>query len=320
MKSKSKSKTEKSVLCMQLTGFQRFLKNVRIHHWLYIMCIPGIIYYILFKYLPLWGILISFQDYNIYLGFLQSEWVGFKHFISFFKSPNITQLMGNTLLLSFYNIVFTFPAPIILALLLNEIRARWLRRTIQSMVYIPHFISIVIVASITFMVFNTVGPINGLITALGGTSKAFLTEPAYFRTMIIGQTIWKETGWGTIVFLAAMASIDMEQYEAAIVDGAGRFRQVWHITLPAIRSTIVILLVLRMGNVLDNGFEQIFLMSNAGNRAVSDVLDTFVYREGIVNGNFSYTTAIGLFKSVIGTILIFGSNKLAQEFGEASIF
>lgn len=301
-------------------GFQRFIKNVKMHHWLYIMCIPGVLYYILFRYVPMWGILISFQDFNIYLGFFESEWVGFKHFIKFFQSPQFNVLLGNTLLLSFYNILFAFPAPIIMALLLNELRKQWFKRTVQTMVYIPHFVSMVIVASITYMVFNTTGPINGLITSMGGNSKAFLTEPKYFRGLIIGQTIWKECGWGTIVFLSAMAGIDMEQYEAAIVDGAGRFRQVWHITLPAIRSTIIILLILRMGSVLDNGFEQIFLMSNAGNREVSDVLDTYVYREGIVNGQFSYTTAIGFFKSIIGMILIFGSNKLANKFGESGIF
>ena len=155
---------------------------------------------------------------------------------------------------------------------------------------------------------------------MGGESVAFLTGPSSFRPIIIVQTIWKECGWGTIVFLAALTSVDVEQYEAAIVDGAVRFRQVWHITLPAIRSTIVILLILRMGNVLDNGFDQIFLMSNAGNRGVSDVLDTFTYREGIINGLFSYTTAIGLFKSVIGMVLILGSNKLAKKAGESGIF
>jgi putative aldouronate transport system permease protein len=188
------------------------------------------------------------------------------------------------------------------------------------MIYVPHFISWVIVASISFMVLNTTGPINGIITSMGGESVAFLTIPAAFRPIIIVQIIWKECGWGTIVFLAALTNVDAEQYEAAIVDGAGRFRQVWHITLPAIRSTIVILLILRMGNVLDNGFDQIFLMSNAGNRVVSDVLDTFTYREGIINGFFSYTTAIGLFKSIIGLVLILGSNKLAKMAGESGIF
>ena len=293
---------------------------MRKSYWLYLMCIPGIIYFILFRYLPMWGVLISFQDYNIFTGFSASPWVGFKHFIAFFNSSSFAQLMINTLVLSLYSIIFAFPAPIILALFLNEIQNKMFKQTIQTMVYVPHFISWVIVASISFMLLNSTGPINGLIGIFGKNSVAFLTESTTFRPIIIVQTIWKESGWGTIVFLAALSNVDIEQYEAAIVDGAGRFRQVWHITLPAIRSTIVILLILRMGNVLDNSFDQIFLMSNAGNRAVSDVLDTFTYREGIINGFFSYTTAIGLFKSVIGMFLIWGSNAIARKAGESGIF
>jgi len=296
------------------------LKTMRKSYWLYIMCIPGIVYFFLFRYLPMWGILIGFQDYNIFRGFNASPWVGVKHFVAFFNSSNFSTLMINTLVLSLYSIVFAFPAPILLALFLNEIQSKLFKRTIQTMIYVPHFVSWVIVASISFMVLNSTGPINGIITSMGGESVAFLTTPSTFRPIIIVQTIWKECGWGTIVFLAALTNVDIEQYEAAIVDGAGRFRQVWHITLPAIRSTIVILLILRMGNVLDNGFDQIFLMSNAGNRVVSDVLDTFTYREGIINGFFSYTTAIGLFKSIIGLVLILGSNNLAKRAGESGIF
>ena len=296
------------------------LRTMRKSYWLYIMCIPGIVYFFLFRYLPMWGILIGFQDYNIFRGFNASPWVGVKHFVAFFRASNFSTMMINTLVLSLYSIVFAFPAPILLALFLNEIQSKLFKRTIQTMIYVPHFVSWVIVASISFMVLQSTGPINGIITSMGGESVAFLTGPSSFRPIIIVQTIWKECGWGTIVFLAALTSVDVEQYEAAIVDGAGRFRQVWHITLPAIRSTIVILLILRMGNVLDNGFDQIFLMSNAGNRIVSDVLDTFTYREGIINGYFSYTTAIGLFKSIIGLVLILGSNRLAKAAGESGIF
>ena len=303
-----------------LNKYARALKSIRKSYWLYIMCIPGILFFFLFRYLPMWGILISFKDFNIFAGFSWSPWVGFKHFTNFFNSANFVPLMVNTLLLSLYGIVFAFPAPIVLALFLNELRSRVFKRTIQTMVYVPHFISWVIVASISFMLLNSTGPLNGIIAYFGGETVSFLTSPSTFRAIIIIQTIWKESGWGTIVFLAALSNVDMEQYEAAIVDGANRFQQVWHITLPAIRSTIVILFILQMGNVLDNGFDQIFLMSNAGNRSVSDVLDTFTYREGIINGNFSYTTAIGLFKSVIGFILILGSNKLAKVAGESGIF
>jgi putative aldouronate transport system permease protein len=312
------TKTKKDSQFLKKTA--KVLIVIRKHPWLYLMCVPGVLYFILFRYLPMWGILIGFKDYNIFRGFGASPWVGLKHFIRFFSSSNFASLMINTLVLSFYSIVFAFPAPLILALFLNELRLDRFKRVIQTMIYVPHFVSWVIVASISFMVLNTMGPINGIINLFGGNSVAFLTELNTFRPIIIIQTIWKESGWGTIVFLAALSSVDVEQYEAAIVDGAGRFRQVWHITLPALRSTIVIMLILRMGSVLDNGFDQIFLMSNAGNRLVSDVLETFTYREGIINGFFSYTTAIGLFKSVIGMVLILGSNKLAKLAGESGIF
>jgi len=301
--------------------FIRNIKSMRKSYWLYIMCIPGVLYFFLFRYLPMWGILISFQDFNPYAGFSNSPWVGFKHFLNFFNAANFARLMINTLVLSLYGIVFAFPAPIILALFLNELRSKGFKRTIQTLVYVPHFISWVIVGSITFMLLSSTGPINGLLMSLGASDTfPFLTSNDSFRAIIIVQVIWKESGWGTIVFLAALSNVDVEQYEAAIVDGATRLQQVWHITLPAIRSTIVILLILQMGNVLDNGFDQIFIQSNAGNRMVSDVLDTFTYREGIVNGNYSYTTAIGLFKSVIGIILIMGSNWLAKKAGESGIF
>ncbi len=297
----------------------RALKTINKSRWLYIMCIPGLAYFIVFRYLPMWGVTIAFQDYNIYNSDL-TKWIGFKHFTAFFTGAQFRPLLVNTLLLSFYSILFAFPAPVILALFLNEIRLKWFKNIIQTAVYMPHFVSWVIVASISFVILNSSGPINGLIKSLGGSEVGFLTSVQTFRPMIIIQTIWKESGWGTIVFLAALAGVDMEQYEAAIVDGAGRFRQVWHITLPAIRGTIVILLILRMGSVLDNGFDQLFLMGNAGNRAVAEVIDTYTYRIGISGGQFSATTAIGLFKSLIGMILIFGSNWLAKKTGESGIF
>jgi len=301
--------------------FAKTLKAMKKSYWLYIMCIPGILYFFIFRYLPMWGILISFQDFNPYAGFSNSPWVGFKHFVNFFNAPNFAQLMINTLLLSFYGIIFAFPAPVILALFLNELRSKIFKRIIQTLIYVPHFISWVIVASISFMILSSTGPVNGFLMAMGATDIfPFLTSTESFRAIIIVQTIWKESGWGTIVFLAALSNVDVEQYEAAIVDGATRLQQVWHITLPAIRSTIVILLILQMGNVLDNGFDQIYIQSNAGNRVVSDVLDTYTYREGIIGGYLSYTTAIGLFKSIIGIILIMGSNKLAKIAGESGIF
>lgn len=268
----------------------------------------------------MWGILIAFQDYNVYLGFLKSPWVGFQNFIDFFSNPDFGKLFANTLLVSFYNLLFGFPAPVIMALMLNEVRKQWYKRTIQTLVYIPHFISWVIIASLTYSLFNSQGVVNKYILQMGGETIPFLTSPKTFRTMVIGQTIWKETGFGTIIYLAALAGIDPQLYEAAIMDGANRFRQLWHITLPCIRSTVVTLLILRLGHILDNGFDQIFLMSNSLNRSVSEVFDVYVYTVGITRGAFSYSTAVGLFKSLIGIVLIYSANKLAKKVGESGIF
>ena len=298
---------------------KRFKKAMSMYKWLYIIMIPGLIYYIVFKYAPMWGVLIAFQDYNPYTGFGHS-WVGLKHFQQFFTGPKFVPVFLNTLGMSILNITLTFPAPIILSLMINELRMQKMKRVVQTCIYIPHFLSWVIVASLTYTIFSSTGVINRLLETLGADSVDFLTSTSLFRPMIVGQNIWKGTGWGTIVFLAAMAGVDVQLYEAAIVDGAGRFRQMWHVTLPAIRSTVVIMLILKMGSVLDTGFEQIFLMSNALNRSVSETFDTYVYTVGITQGSFSYSTAVGLFKSVVAIILIFGSNALAKKVGDSGIF
>ncbi|AGC67250.1 protein LplB [Thermoclostridium stercorarium subsp. stercorarium DSM 8532] len=299
---------------------KKILTMIKKDIWLYILLIPGVLHYIIFKYLPMWGILIAFKDYNAYLGFFDSPWVGFKHFSEFFSNPDFKRLLSNTLIISFYNLIFGFPAPIIMALMLNEVRKEWYKRTIQTLVYIPHFISWVIIASLTYTIFNSQGVINKYMIQMGRESTIpFLTDSRYFRAMIVGQTIWKETGFGTIIYLAALSNVDPQLYEAAIIDGANRFRQLWHITLPAIRSTVVTLLILRLGHILDNGFDQIFLMSNSLNRKVSEVFDTYVYIIGITKGAFSYSTAVGLFKGVIGIILIYSANWLAKKVGESGI-
>ena len=296
------------------------LTIIRKDLWLYIMLIPGVLHFLVFKYLPMWGILIAFQDYNAYLGFLDSPWVGFKHFTDFFSNPDFKRLLGNTLTISLYNLIFGFPAPVIMALLLNEIRKEWYKRTIQTLVYIPHFISWVIIASLTYTLFNSQGVINRYFIEAGREAIPFLTSEKTFRGMIIGQTIWKETGFGTIIYLAALSGIDPQLYEAAIIDGANRFKQLWYITLPSIKSTVVTLLILRLGHILDNGFDQIFLMSNSLNRKGSEVFDVYVYTIGITRGAFSYSTAVGLFKGVIGIILIYSANWLAKKVGESGLF
>lgn len=295
--------------------------RLRKDKWVYLLLTPGLLYFIIFKYVPMWGVMLAFKNYQPFLGFWKSDWVGLEHFRFFFTNPEFFMLLRNTLLLSLYNLVFFFPAPIILALLLNEIKISLFKRTIQTLIYVPHFISLVIVASLTYVFLTTQGGlVNELLEKYTGGKIDFLASPDWFRPMIIIQTMWKECGFGTIIFLAALAGVDVEQYEAAITDGANRFRQMWHITLPSIRSTIVILLILRMGEVLDNGFEQIFLMRNPLNREVAEVFDTYVYLMGITQGAFSYSTAVGLFKAVVGVILVLGSNWLAKRFGQSGIY
>ncbi len=289
--------------------------------WLYIMLLPGIVYFIVFKYVPMYGLTMAFMDYKPYLGFSDSPWVGLKHFERFFSEPQFWMLLRNTALLAVYNMFFFFPLPIILALMLNEVRHEKYKRFVQTMVYIPHFVSWVVVVGIFYLLFTTEGGImNELLYKLSGEKIAFLLEPGWFRTMIITQSIWKEVGWGTIIFLAALAGVDLQLYESARMDGANRWRQLWHITLPAIRSTIVILLILRLGNFLDTGFEHIFLMLTSTNREVGDVFDTYVYTKGLTQAQYSYSAAVGMFKSVVGLLLVMGSNWVAKKFGEEGVY
>jgi len=289
--------------------------------YLYLMLLPGVLYFIVFKYIPMFGLVMAFQDYKPFLGFIDSPWVGFKHFERFFSELQFWMLFRNTALLALYSLVFYFPLPILLALMLNEVRHEAYKRTIQTFVYVPHFVSWVVVVGIFYLLFTTEGGlINELIYRLTGSKISFLLAPEWFRPMIIFQQIWKEVGWGTIIFLAALAGVDPQLYEAARIDGANRWRQIWHITLPAIRSTIVILLILRLGNFLDSGFEQIFLMLTPTNREVGEVFDTYVYVKGLTQLQYSYSAAVGMFKSVVGLILVVGANWLAKRFGEEGIY
>jgi len=288
---------------------------------LYLLLLPGLLFFIIFKYVPMWGVVIAFQEYSPFKGILGSDWVGLQHFAKLFAYDKFWEIFRNTLLISFYNLIFFFPAPIILALLLNELRHQLFKRSIQTIIYLPHFISWVVVVGMTYLLLGTQGGIvNEIIAAFGGEKVAFLTTPEYFRTLLVSQSVWKEAGWGTIIFLAALSGVDTQLYEAAIVDGAGRWRQLWHITLPAIRSTIFILLILRLGNILDVGFEHVFLMLNSTVMSVGDVFETYVYREGLIGGKFSYTTAVGLFKSLVGLALVLGANWLTKKFGEEGVF
>jgi putative aldouronate transport system permease protein len=287
------------------------------YKWLYLLLLPGVAYFALFRYGPMYGAQIAFKDYVPFLGIGGSEWVGFEHFTDFFANPDFPRLLANTLILALLSLVIAFPLTIVMALLLNELRLNVLKRTVQTLVYIPHFLSWTVVASLTYLLFAVdAGPLFHLLNGIFGTDVNFLTDPAWFRPLIVLQDIWKNTGWGTIIFLAALATVDQEQYEAAIIDGAGRFRRVWHVTLPGIRGTVIVMLVLQMGQILNTGFEQIYLMSNPLNRQVADVFDTYVYFIGIAEGAFSYSTAVGLFKAAVGVVLIVGANWIAKRFGD----
>nr|WP_315970497.1 ABC transporter permease subunit [Paenibacillus sp. PAMC21692] len=298
------------------------LRRISIRNgWLYAMLVPGLLFFLLFKYLPMWWVLIAFQNYQPALGFAGSEWVGFSHFIRFFNEPTFWMLFRNTVILAVYNIGLFFPLPIIIALLLNELRRQWFKKLVQTFIYIPHFFSIVVVVAISYVLFTTEGGlVNESIVRMGGEKVAFLTAPEWFRPMVTLQVIWKETGFGTIIFLAALAGVDPQLYEASKIDGANRWHQLWHITVPAIKSTIIILLILRLGNFLDTGFEQMLLMINALNRDVGEVFDTYVYTNGIIQGQFSYSTTVGLFKSVVGLLLVVGANYMARKLGEEGVY
>jgi len=292
------------------------------HRWLYLMLLPGVVYFLVFKYWPMYGLHIAFKDYVPFLGYSGSPWVGFKHFDELFTSGDFSRLMINTLVLALLTIVFVFPAPIVVALLLNEVRVSVFKRSVQSLIYIPHFLSWTIVASLTYLLFSAdFGVLAGFINDIvGGQRVDYVAQADWFRPIIVLQLLWKQTGWGTIIYLAALAGVDQQLYEAARVDGAGRWRQLWHITLPAIRPAIVVMAILTSGNLLDTGFEQIWLMTSSLNRPVSEVFDTYTYYVGITQGAFSYATAMGLFKGVAGVFLIVGSNWLAKRLGQRGLY
>ncbi|OXM84425.1 ABC transporter permease [Paenibacillus rigui] len=303
------------------TSRLRIFKDIRRDHWLYIMAIPGILYFILFKYWPMGGVVIAFQDFQPFTGFFGSKWVGLKHFHRLFSDPDFFMLLRNTLMLSLYQLVLAFPAPILLALMLNELRREWFKRSIQTLIYIPHFMSWIVVVSMFFVIFESPTSLfQSIAGSMGFKSFSIMMDPGLFRPMYILQVIWRDSGWGTVIYLAALAAISPELYEAAKMDGAGRFRQIWHITLPGIRSTIVVLLLLKMSDILETSFDHVFNLVNSLNRDVGEVFDTYVYRVGLINGQLSYATSVGLFKGVVGLLLVIGANWLVKKFGEEGLY
>jgi putative aldouronate transport system permease protein len=300
---------------------QKIIAGLKTNKFLYLMILPGLLYFIIFKYLPMAGLIIAFQDYQPFLGILGSPWAGLKHFIRLFTEPTFFMLLKNTLILFALNLVIFFPLPIIVALMLNEVKNRYFKAGIQTIIYIPHFMSWVIIVSISFIFLNVDGGIiNEFLAVIGMEKISFLTAPDWTRTIYIAQIIWKELGWSTIIYLAAITAVDTQLYEAAEMDGAGRLRKTWHVTLPAIRPVIITLLILKIGSTLDLGFEHMYLLLNSLNRSVAEIFDTYIYTAGLKNGQLSFSTAVGLFKGLVGLILVILANKLAKKFGEDGVY
>ncbi|MDF2646086.1 MAG: sugar transporter permease [Paenibacillus sp.] len=288
---------------------------------IYLMILPGLLLMVLFKYLPMFGVVISFQKYSPFRGVWGSEWVGLDHFVRLFTEQQFVTLLKNTLILNLIDICFYFPAPILFALILNEVRLKWFKTTLQTVVYLPHFVSMIVVVGITVVLFaGEFGGVNLFLDSLGLPRYQGLNDPDHFRWIWLLQNIWKEVGWSAIIYLAALASIDPTLYEAAVMDGANRWRQIWHITLPSLAHVILILFILRLGSFIDVGFEHIFLLQNPLNLAVSDVFDTYIYRVGVQQGEFSYTTAVGLFKSVVGLVLVLSANAITKRSGREGVY
>ncbi|WP_020618617.1 ABC transporter permease [Paenibacillus daejeonensis] len=290
--------------------------------YLYLFLMPGLIFFVLFKYAPLYGEIIAFKDFRIMDGIWGSEWAGLKHFDRLFNDRDFWIILRNTLLLNLYSILFVFPAPIVLALLLNEVRSHWFKRSLQNMLYLPHFISWVVLGGV---IISILSPSTGLVNIV--LSKVFGIEPIYFMAspfwwpiVFTLSSIWQTAGWGTILYLAAMGNIDPQLYEAAKIDGASKLRQIFHVTLPGIRGTIAILLILQMGKVMDVGFEQVFNLQNSAVFSVADVISTYVYRMGLLGAQYSYATAVGLFQGIIGLILVLLVNKAIKSMGEGGLW
>jgi putative aldouronate transport system permease protein len=295
------------------------IKRIAKNRTLYLIFLPGFLYYIVFRYVPMFGLVVAFQDYSVFDGFLKSPWVGLKHFVGFFNSFNAGSILGNTIVLNLLSLVFGFPAPIILALLLNELRNLPFKRAVQTVSYLPHFVSVVVIAAIAL---DFLSPRSGLVSrgiaaVTGQPPIFFMAKPEYFRPIYIVLSVWMGTGWGAIIYIAALAGVDPTLYEAGYMDGANRWQRMWHITLPSILTTIVIVFILRLGYILDVGFEFVYQLQNSLNYSVSEVISTYIYRRGIggLGGNMdlSLATAVGMFQSAIGFLLIVASNAAAKR-------
>lgn len=285
------------------------------------MALPGLAYFLIFRYVPMLGAAIAFKDYRVLDGILGSPWVGFKHFQTVFTSPFFASILVNTIIISLLKVIVGLPMAVTMALLLNEVRVRWFRRVVQTISYLPHFLSWVVVFGIALMVLSpSSGLVNKLLIGIGGHPINFLTDPGWFRQVLVSLDIWKNIGWNAIIYLAALAGISPSLYEAAAVDGASRFQRVWHISLPAIVPVIVLVTMLNIGNLLSAGFEQVFVFYNPSVYGVADIIDTWVYRQGIEGFQYSLAAAVGLFKGLVGCVLLMTAHILARRWASVGLW
>ncbi|WP_127584955.1 ABC transporter permease [Paenibacillus koleovorans] len=314
--------TEHSIANIPNTPIRKRKRNQwKAHMSMYLILLPGLLHLLLFKYVPLYGILIAFKDFNIFDGIGSSPWVGLDNFEKLVSSNEFFRVLKNTVLISVYKIVILFPLPIFVAIVLNEVRKIFFKRVVQTIIYLPHFLSWVIIGGLFVNILSpSSGIVNRIIESLGGEPISFLIDNDWFRSVLVFSAGWKEVGWNAVVFIAAIAGIDQDLYEAADIDGAGRINQIIHITLPSIASTIVLMLILRLGYVLEAGTEQILVMYNSVVYETADVIGTYVYRIGLGTMDYSFSTAVGLFNSVVGFALVVTGNKVCQKLTQKSIW
>ncbi|MBN2980817.1 sugar ABC transporter permease [Cohnella algarum] len=300
----------------------RTWRRIAANRYLYLMLLPTMLYFLIFEYKPMYGLIIAFKDFNPYAGFWGSPWVGFEHFEKFFESYYFWRLLRNTFLISFYSLIIIFPASIVFALLLNELRSRKMKSVLQTISYLPHFISLIVICGMIIDFTKSDGIINSLLVGLGLISEPiqFLILPEWFRTLYVGSGLWQSVGWNSIIYLAALSGINPNLYEAAVVDGANRWKQLIHITLPGILPTVLILLILNIGNLLSVGWDKIILLYNPGTYETADVISTFVYRRGVMEADYSFSAAVGLFNSIINFTLLVVANAISRRTTKNSLW
>ncbi|CVW65881.1 ABC transporter permease [Streptococcus pneumoniae] len=304
---------------LKKSKIQLTVEHIQKYWILYLMMIPATVLLILFTYGPMYGIIMAFQDFTVFKGYTGSPFVGLKHFQRLFSDPLFYRLFKNTFMVGVLDFLFSFPDPLIFALILNEVRKVRFKSVVQSISYLPHFIPLVVMVGIIFELFGSYGIINSLLSSLGMEPISFFTKSEWFLPLYIGSGVWKTIGWGSIIYMGALTNIDSTLYEAADMDGANRWHKMWHVTLPSLRPTVVTLFILNAGGIMQVGFEKVFLMSSPATYEVSDVLSTYVYRQGILNSDFSYSAAVGLFNNIVALLFVLLANKIAKKLGEEGI-